>query len=343
VPGPTADGRATATLKIPARAQQLLVSVAAIFLSIFGAQLVAGAVHVTSLPGITALITSAISAAVVGAVQFAIGLVPTPPAVPATRPSGLRGRLPAKRVDLPFIHLARRRPTTSPLPASADISHGWARWLMLGNGPDKTLTVNGGKPTGDCFFAAVFHGLIAKALVRQADGRWALRPGFRMPTANEVVGLYLGYQSGLAPGQSATTGPDRGTVLADGLAWLRKAGIIGRYGPVDYRDRTAVKTAVIDHKGIIVGVNLDEYAEEEFEEGLPWEELGDPTVGGHAIYQVAYAPDYDTDITWAADQRVSVQWDASQVEEAWWFEAPWEDASAVYELGEFDKKLAAIA
>jgi len=68
----------TVSLKVKTRAYQILVSVLATFLSLFGAALVAGAVHVTSLPGTIDAVTAAISAAVVGVVQFAVGLIPAP-------------------------------------------------------------------------------------------------------------------------------------------------------------------------------------------------------------------------------------------------------------------------
>lgn len=63
---------------VTARALQVVVSIVAMFLSIFGAALVAGALHVTSLPSAADVVVAAISAAVAGVVQFAVGLIPTP-------------------------------------------------------------------------------------------------------------------------------------------------------------------------------------------------------------------------------------------------------------------------
>lgn len=70
------------SLKVKSALYQVVVSVAATFLSIFGAELVGGASHLTSLPGVIALVLAAIAAAVAGVVTFLIGLVPAPkPAV----------------------------------------------------------------------------------------------------------------------------------------------------------------------------------------------------------------------------------------------------------------------
>ena len=65
------------------------------------------------------------------------------------RLAGLRGLLPAQKVDLPFLHELAVKTTL--LPESYDASHGWGRWGALGNAPDPSLTINGGNPVGDCF------------------------------------------------------------------------------------------------------------------------------------------------------------------------------------------------
>lgn len=251
------------------------------------------------------------------------------------RQPGLRGRQPAKRVDLPFLHDGRKA-----LPPAYDVSHGFTAWGMLGNGPDRTLTLNGGQPVGDCAWAAIQHGLMVKALVQKEDGSWGFRPDFKPPTSDETVGLYFGYEVGNPPGQPATSGPDNGTCLADGLAWACKGGIIKRYGPVDPTNKAAVHQALIEHKGLLVGVNLDAAAEAEFARHLPWRELHDPTVGGHAIYQIAYSLHLDTFVTWGADQLATFDWDSDQVEEVWWFQAPWEPDTTSFRG--YDKKLQAV-
>jgi hypothetical protein len=66
------------SLKVKTAAYQVLVSVLATFLSIFGAALVAGATHLTSLPGVIDLVLAAISAGVAGVVTYVTGLIPAP-------------------------------------------------------------------------------------------------------------------------------------------------------------------------------------------------------------------------------------------------------------------------
>jgi hypothetical protein len=261
-----------------------------------------------------------------------------------TRTPGLRGLLPAKHTDLPQLHTLAVEGTVPP--PSADETHGFSAWLMLGNGPDPTLTVNDGQPVGDCFFAAVCHLLMLKALV-EVGGKWVINPTVAdeiQATANHWVGLYLGYQNGLAPGQTATSGPDNGTVLLDGLTWLQKAAYIKRFGPVNFKSRTAMNEATVTHKGVLVGVSLDEDAEQEFAEHQEWQEYPesvDPIVGGHAIDRVAYTPTSETFLTWGADQKASAAWEKGQVTEAYWLQAPWEPDAAGYDYAPLDAALAA--
>lgn len=73
-------------------------------------------------------------------------------------------------------------------PNTFDHTNGFAGFEMLGNGPDKTLTVNGGRPVGDCGF------------VMSVNTAWvdALETGepFTAPTSDVVVTDYLRYNHG---------------------------------------------------------------------------------------------------------------------------------------------------
>ena len=71
------------SLKVTSSLYQVIVSLLVTFVTVFGAQLAAGAVGVASLPGLKALIISAITAAVAAAVQYLVKLVPTPKAAAA--------------------------------------------------------------------------------------------------------------------------------------------------------------------------------------------------------------------------------------------------------------------
>jgi hypothetical protein len=264
---------------------------------------------------------------------------------PARRTSGLRGKRRAKPTNLPYLHTLATgdRVNTTSVPSTGDITNGWTNWAgMLGNGPDKTLTLNRGKPVGDCFWAAFMRGLIIKALI-QVSGKWVLRPGFTMPTSDQTVGLYFGWGSGKKPGVSATSGPDKGTDCEDALQWLLEAGMIKRYGPVA-KTRAARLEAVTTHKGVITGVMLDEDAEDEFAERKVWKAFPqsvDPDIGGHAIYDVAWTETLDTYLTWGAKQKAQAKWSDDEIDELWWFQAPWEDDADGYDFTDLDAALEA--
>jgi len=77
------DGRSNAfgvPLKVKSAVYQIVTSVVVMFVSLFGAELIAGATHITSLPTATAVIVAAIMAAVAGVVQYVVKLVPAPSA-----------------------------------------------------------------------------------------------------------------------------------------------------------------------------------------------------------------------------------------------------------------------
>jgi hypothetical protein len=262
------------------------------------------------------------------------------------RNAGLRGLLQPASVDLPFLHeMATGAPE---VPESFDTSHGWATWMSLGNAPatdlpGDQLTINGGNEVGDCFFAAVYHGLINKALVQAPGGTWSLKTEvFTMPTANGVVGLYLGYQNGLAPGKTADSGPDNGTEPVAGFQWFQKAGIIKRWWPVAVAE---LDQGTYDSKGVLTAWALDADAEEEFANHQPWLNLPesvDPIEGGHATYRVGKTPRYGTEITWAADQQATHPWEKAHLQAAYGFQAPWEPDPVGYDLRPLDVALAKL-
>jgi hypothetical protein len=74
------------TLRIPGfspAASQVIAHYLAIFLLAFGAQLVAGATHVVSIPALIALLTSAAAAGVTAVAHVMLGLIPVPQPLPA--------------------------------------------------------------------------------------------------------------------------------------------------------------------------------------------------------------------------------------------------------------------
>lgn len=223
--------------------------------------------------------------------------------MPVPRIAGKRGRLPAKRLDLRFVH----EYATEPLPAPTypvDVTGGIAddAWLMLGNGPDPTCTTHP-DGVGDCGYCAREHIRYAKAACySETEPR---------ETSDALVAEYLAYDHG----------QDEGVVLADVLLSWYGSGKILAFAPVDHTDPTAVDSAMQAFKGILVGVDLTDDAERLFSNGQPWTVAnGERPDGneGHAIAKVkADGKDADGYVTWGALQAATRQWSAVCVQECW--------------------------
>jgi hypothetical protein len=226
--------------------------------------------------------------------------------MPTARHAGLRGRHavkpPAQRFAIQYLSGYLR----SPLPAPTypvDVAAGIADWQMLGNGPDPTLTVNGGQPVGDCTFAGRQHLRMAKAAAGAETETWE--------TANELVTEYLAYDHG----------KDVGANIADLLLAWYQGGKIRAFAPVDHTNTVACDAAMEAFHGLYIGVNLTDDADMLFEKGEPWTvangERPDPNAG-HCIVKVkADGRQFDTWVTWGALQESTREWTAACVDEAW--------------------------
>jgi len=194
----------------------------------------------------------------------------------------------------------------TPLPTPKypiDVSGG-ATFAMDGNGPDPTLTVNGGNPCGDCGFAGMSHK-------RTADAACGHEASFVPDTSDEVVTEYLAFDNG----------QDQGVVVSAMMnAWF-SSGFFGQkiagYVPIRVSD---IDAALGVFGAIICGVNLTDDADQLFSEGLPWTvangEVPDPNEG-HVIVKVRSTVDEDTYVTWGALQPATKEWSAACIEEAW--------------------------
>jgi hypothetical protein len=226
----------------------------------------------------------------------------TPARVP-----GKRGKLPAKRVALGYLHSYLK----APLPAPAypvDVRAGIAddAWQMLGNGPDPTCTTEP-DGVGDCTFAARQHARQAKAAFYGETETWE--------TSNQLVAEYLAYDDG----------QDDGAVIADLLLSWYKAGKIKAFAPVDHTDPVAVDSAMEAFRGAYCGVDLTDDADQLFSEGQPWTvangEQPDAS-DGHCIVKVYadVAPEPDAGdgyVTWGRFQRAAAAWSKACLTEAW--------------------------
>jgi hypothetical protein len=227
-------------------------------------------------------------------------------AVPASRTPGLRGRLPVKPPGERFKIQYLSSYLKAPLPAPSypiDVSGGVTDWQMLGNGPDPTLTVNGGQPVGDCTFAGRQHLRMAKAAAAQETETWE--------TTDALVTEYLAYDHG----------KDEGANIADLLLSWYQSGKIKAFAPVDHTDPASCDAAMAAFHGLYVGVNLTDDADALFGKGDPWTvangQQPDPN-DGHCIVKVkADGQQVDTWVTWGALQESTRAWTGACLDEAW--------------------------
>jgi hypothetical protein len=220
--------------------------------------------------------------------------------------AGLRGRQPVKppaeRFAISFLHRYLRVPLAAPA-YPIDVSGGITAWQMLGNGPDPTLTVNGGRPVGDCTFAGRQHLRMAKAAAAGKIETWE--------TTDELVTEYLAYDQGV----------DRGANIADVLMYWFLSGKIRAFAPVDHADPAACDTVMAAFHGLYVGVDLTDNADSQFDAGQAWTvdkgDQPDPS-DGHCIVKVrADGHQFDTWVTWGVLQQSTTGWTAACIREAW--------------------------
>jgi hypothetical protein len=226
--------------------------------------------------------------------------------VPTARVAGLRGRKPVKppgqRFAINYVSAYLRTPLPAPT-YPIDVSAGISDWQMLGNGPDPTLTVNNGKPVGDCTFAGRQHLRMAKAAAGGEQETWE--------TTDQLVTEYLAYDHG----------QDEGANIADLLLTWYNAGQIKAFAPVDHTDPNACDAAMAAFHGLYVGVNLTDDADSLFGQGQPWTVANGEqpdTNNGHCIVKVgADGEQLDSWVTWGAIQPSTRDWTAACLDEAW--------------------------
>lgn len=230
------------------------------------------------------------------------------------RIAGLGGKLPQRQGGDRFaIAWSEDYMGAAPAPTyPIDVSAGITGWLMLGNGPDPTLTVYNGQPVGDCVVAAWKHDtMIAIKLGHLPEAE---------PTADQTVTLYLQYSHG----------QDNGVVIADFLLWLYQQKLILGFAPVNPASVDAVMAQV--GRGLITGVELTDDAQQLFQDGQPWTtangETPDPQ-NGHAILKVKSQSGSGTGtfVSWGQDQAAEGPWIKACASEFWLILTPEDRAS----------------
>lgn len=200
-----------------------------------------------------------------------------------------------------------------------DKSGGITDYGMGGNGPDPSLTVNGGNPVGDCGVAAYAHLDMIDAALTGED------VAANTMTSNAVVTLYFEYEAteaGVSWRPPAVGTPwtqedidqaaqlDNGVDLGDWLLYLYQQGLIDGFVKITDAEAPA---ALSLFGPIVTGVILNSQADEQFSTGQPWDvgpgDEPDPNEG-HAIDQIkaesATGP-YGW-CSWGADQPSTQAW-----------------------------------
>lgn len=185
-------------------------------------------------------------------------------------------------------------------PDAYDKTNGANGFQMLGNGPDPTLTVNGGSPVGDC-------GFVATVNVEYVDSCETDEP-FTFPTSDVVVADYLRYNHGQDIG---VQNPQLFAYWHNvGLPWASR--LVGS-GSVNYRDWDESWAYLYLFGSGVLQVAVSEAMEDATNAGEPWDYTGsaadDNILGGHDVCVFA-RHDATTGVlaTWGQRQLFTQAW-----------------------------------
>lgn len=185
------------------------------------------------------------------------------------------------------------------IPATFGHGHDFAggAWLMLGNGPDDTVSPGFGG-CGDCAWAGPAHAEMEAA---RNGGRPI--PRFSGKTVVDQYGEYSGYDP-------ATGENDNGSDPQEVLLWRQEKGLrddagnvykIGQSVALQPGNLAELWEAAYLFENVGIGVVVTQAQEDEFNERRPWDHVpGSPELGGHWI-EVMGRPDahHGALITWA--------------------------------------------
>lgn len=204
---------------------------------------------------------------------------------------------------------------TLPAPAASfDHTQGFDGFKMLGNGPDPTLTVNGGNPVGDCGWVGSVNVDLIESLETGERFVW--------PTSDEVVTDYLRYDHG------QDLGVDLSTFLTYwqtvGLPW---GGKIAGHAEVDLQggvDRAwaAANAFGCLYIGIAVPAPMDEQAASGEILDLTGTSDDRDIQGGHCVVVVSRDADVGNGqsggelATWGMRVKFTDRWLQTYMEEA---------------------------
>ena len=169
-----------------------------------------------------------------------------------------------------------------PIPANFGTGCDFGRdgWLMLGNGPDPTVTL-GFTGCGDCDWAASAH-----VIMQAAKNAGRPVPAFSGKTVVDQYAAYSGYDP-------ATGANDNGTDMQASIQWCQTTGFHDDQGTVyTFGKSIALKpgdlaelwAATYLFEAVKIGVRFQTAQMDQFDAGHQWDYVpGSADEGGHAI------------------------------------------------------------
>lgn len=180
---------------------------------------------------------------------------------------------------------------------------------------------------GDCGPAGCGHAV--QSLTTYGEGKTVT------VTDQDVLDFYSGI-SGYVPGDPST---DVGVNLQDMLEYWLKNGLAGHkilaFAKVDVSNDAEVQAAIDLFDAVITGINLPQSAEDQFNEGQPWDYVrGSKILGGHCVPFFGYDGTYRYGVTWAKIVAATLAFWRKLVGEGWiLITSEWAKANGVTPTG----------
>jgi hypothetical protein len=167
--------------------------------------------------------------------------------------------------------------------------------------PAVLFPMDGNDTLGDCTIAALAHAVTTySGLIGKKD----------IMAKAAAVKLYM----------HLTGGVDSGLNELDVLNYWRQNKVAGdrimAYATINPKNHTHVQQAIQIFGGVYLGFQVQQNCVQEFNNHQPWTP-GPLTNDGHAVYAVAYDPNYVTVLTWGNTQQASWAWWDECVDEAY--------------------------
>lgn len=192
-------------------------------------------------------------------------------------------------------------------PATFDHLGDFDGFEMLGNGPDSSLTVNGGRPVGDCGFVGTVNLGVTDAVCCMEH--------YDIPASDTVVTSYLAFDHGV----------DQGVNLSALLAYWTQFGLPWAkppkgYAGLNFRDVDAVWAYLAAFDSLYTGIVVTSAMQEQTQRGEPWDITGTDAdfdvQGGHCVVMLPVrTSDGGEFATWGMRQPFTERWLRRYVEE----------------------------